>query len=90
MIPTIYQRIFFKGVELDDNERTVGQLGILANDLLEVKILDLSGGQSDVEMIAISSDDGSKEGNEYGRGKAPKKKPEAEGPAFGGTLLSGI
>ena len=90
MVPSIYQRLFFKGVELDNNERTVGQLGILANDLLEVKTLDLGGGESDVEMIAISSDDASKEGNKHARGKAPKKKPEAEGPAFGGTLLSGI
>jgi len=77
-------------VELDDVEKTVDQLGILANDLLEVKALDLGGGESDVEMIGISSESESKEGNNHGKRRASKKKPEAEGPAFSGTLLSGI
>jgi hypothetical protein len=76
-------------MELEDNERTVGQLGILANDLLEVKTLDL-GEESEVEMINVSSSDESKEGSKHGRRRVSKKKPEAEGPAFGGTLLSGI
>jgi len=53
---------------------------------LEVKTLDLGGGESDVEMISVSSEEGYK----LGRRKVPKKEAEAEGPAFGGTLLSGI
>jgi hypothetical protein len=74
-------------VELDDNERTVAQLGILANDLLEGKTLD---GGIDVEMIDISSGDELKEGEKNGRRTVPKKKREDEGLAFGGTLLSGV
>jgi len=57
---------------------------------LEVKTLDLGGGDSDVEMIDVSSDGEMKEGNKHGGKRAPKKQAEAEGPAFGGTLLSGI
>ena len=52
--------------------------------------MDLGGGESDVEMINVSSDDEMKEGYGHGRRRVPKKKAEAEGPAFGGTLLSGI
>jgi len=57
---------------------------------LEVKTLDLGAGESDVEMIDVSSDDEMKEGNKHGRKRVSKKQTEAEGPAFGGTLLSGI
>jgi hypothetical protein len=57
---------------------------------LEVKTLDLGGGESDVEMIDVSSDGETKEGNKQGGRRVPKKQAEAEGPAFGGTLLSGI
>lgn len=68
----------------------MGQLGILANDLLEVKTLDFGEGESDVEMVDVSSDSEMKEGNKHGGRRVPKKQAEAEGPAFGGTLLSGI
>jgi ubiquitin carboxyl-terminal hydrolase 48 len=36
-IPTIYQRLFFKGKELTDNSETVSSLGILANDSLDLR-----------------------------------------------------
>jgi len=62
----------------------------MANDLLEVKTLDLGEGESDVEMIDVSSDGEMKEGNKNGRRRVSKSQAEAEGPAFGGTLLSGI
>ncbi|KAF8587403.1 cysteine proteinase [Ramaria rubella] len=35
-IPTICQRLFFKGRELTDNQETVASLGILANDTLDL------------------------------------------------------
>jgi hypothetical protein len=52
--------------------------------------LDLGGGESDIELIDVSSDDELKEGNRHGRRRVSKRQAEAEGPAFGGTLLSGI
>lgn len=52
--------------------------------------MDHCGSESDVEMIDLSSEDELNTGSKNGRRKESKKKPEAEGPAFGGTLLSGI
>ena len=36
-IPTICQRLFYRGHELEDNSATVTSLGLLANDTLELR-----------------------------------------------------
>ncbi len=36
-IPTICQRLFYREVELEDNEVTVADLSILANDVLDLR-----------------------------------------------------
>ena len=36
-IPTVYQRLFYGGLELEDNAVTAEFLGILANDVLDLR-----------------------------------------------------
>ncbi|KAI0321663.1 hypothetical protein OF83DRAFT_1168297 [Amylostereum chailletii] len=48
-IPTICQRLFYQGCELHDNGATVAVLGILAND-----VLDLREEREDVDLLDIS------------------------------------
>jgi len=36
-IPTVYQRLFYRGHELNDNAETAASLGILANDLFDLR-----------------------------------------------------
>ncbi|TCD68915.1 hypothetical protein EIP91_009466 [Steccherinum ochraceum] len=52
-IPTIYQRLFHRGHELEDNAVTLVSLGVLSND-----VLDLREEPEDVEMIESGDEDG--------------------------------
>ncbi|KAI0688254.1 cysteine proteinase [Cytidiella melzeri] len=36
-IPTISQRLYYQGVELEDNKATIGALGVLSNDTLDLR-----------------------------------------------------
>jgi hypothetical protein len=74
-IPTIYQRLFYKGYELTDNKVTVASLGILINDILELYEVK----PPDEDDVAWGSDADAE----------PVKKRKEEGRAFGGTLLGG-
>ncbi len=75
--PVISQRLFYRGHELDDSSATMLSLGILSNDLLDLK-------EEESEDITILTDSD---------GDAPPvangKKKRTEGEAFGGTLLGG-
>ncbi|KAI0374832.1 cysteine proteinase [Pilatotrama ljubarskyi] len=76
-IPVISQRLFYRGQELDDSSATMLSLGVLSNDLLDLKEenedIDLL---SDTDIDVDSTAPGS-------------RKKRAEGQAFGGTLLGG-
>ncbi|TBU50715.1 cysteine proteinase [Dichomitus squalens] len=75
-IPVISQRLFYRGHELNDSSATMLSLGILSNDLLDLK--------EESEDITILTDSD----NEAPTGENGKKK-RTEGQAFGGTLLGG-
>lgn len=74
-IPVISQRLFYRGQELDDSSATMLSLGVLSNDLLDLK--------EESEDLTILSDT---EDESTARNGAKKR---AEGQAFGGTLLGG-
>uniref|UniRef100_A0A0W0FLB1 ubiquitinyl hydrolase 1 n=1 Tax=Moniliophthora roreri TaxID=221103 RepID=A0A0W0FLB1_MONRR len=48
-IPTICQRLFYQGKELDDGAATVGSIGLFANDILDL--------QEQIEVHELSDDD---------------------------------
>ncbi|KAL5489782.1 hypothetical protein ACEPAI_4614 [Sanghuangporus weigelae] len=73
-VPTISQRLYYNGVELDDNSKTIAELKILNKDILYLR-------EIDEDMIVLDSD------TDDEAGKRPKKR--VEGDAFKGTLLSG-
>ncbi|KDQ60999.1 hypothetical protein JAAARDRAFT_204773 [Jaapia argillacea MUCL 33604] len=72
-VPTICQRLFHHSVELQDNSATVMTMGILSNDLLDLRevLEDESNLNSDAE------------------GGNDAKRRRDEGRGFGGTLLAG-
>ena len=72
-IPVISQRLFYRGHELNDSSATMLSLGILSNDLLDLK--------EESEDITILTDSDC----EAPCGINGKKRTEGE--AFGGTLL---
>ncbi|KAI0780996.1 cysteine proteinase, partial [Trametes elegans] len=76
-IPVISQRLFYRGRELDDSSATMLSLGILSNDLLDLK-------EENEDINMLSDTDIEVDGVSTG----PKKK-RTEGQAFGGTLLGG-
>ncbi|KAI0831247.1 cysteine proteinase [Trametes gibbosa] len=77
-VPVMSQRLFHRGQELDDSSATMFSLGILSNDVLDLKEesenIDLLS-DTDIEVDVPTSG-------------GPKRK-RAEGQAFGGTLLGG-
>ncbi|KAI0721718.1 cysteine proteinase [Cerioporus squamosus] len=75
-VPVISQRLFYRGHELDDSSATMLSLGILSNDLLDLK-------EENEDLIILSDTD-----VESGPANGAKKK-RTEGQAFGGTLLGG-
>jgi hypothetical protein len=70
-VPTICQRLFYRGTELEDSSATIKSLGILANDLLELR-------QEKEDEERLHSD--------VDEDRATPRRKE-EGRAFGGTLL---
>lgn len=72
-IPTICQRLFYQGHELLDNEATVATLGVLSNDVFDLREV-----KEDVDLLDDSDTD-----------RPPAKRRREEGRAFGGTLLAG-
>ncbi|KAL7283349.1 hypothetical protein ACG7TL_002778 [Trametes sanguinea] len=76
-IPVISQRLFYRGQELDDSSATMISLGILSNDILDLK-------EENEDLNLLSDTDVEVDGSSTG----PRKK-RAEGQAFGGTLLGG-
>jgi hypothetical protein len=72
-IPTICQRLFYHGQELDDSSASVGSIGILAND-----ILDLREESEDNDHLNSDTDV-----------SHVKKKRRQEERGFSGTLLGG-
>jgi hypothetical protein len=72
-IPTICQRLFYHGLELDDSSATVQSIGILANDTL-----DLREESEDNDRLNSDSDV-----------SHAKKKRRQEERGFSGTLLGG-
>ncbi|TFK92421.1 cysteine proteinase [Polyporus arcularius HHB13444] len=75
-VPVISQRLFYRGHELDDSSATMLSLGILSNDLLDLK-------EENEDLIILSDTD-----VESGPVNGAKRK-RTEGQAFGGTLLGG-
>ncbi|KDQ17979.1 hypothetical protein BOTBODRAFT_104384 [Botryobasidium botryosum FD-172 SS1] len=75
-IPTICQRLFYSGRELEDNEATVMTLGILAHDVLEL-----------YEHRPAEDDDAF--WNSDGELAEEPKRHRTEERAFHGTLLGG-
>ncbi|KAF8969843.1 hypothetical protein BDZ97DRAFT_1956803 [Flammula alnicola] len=73
-IPTICQRLFYQGQELDDNAATVGSLQLLANDVVYLR---------EAEEIHEIHDSDSEEG-------PLSKRRREEGLGFGGTLLGNV
>ncbi|THH10686.1 hypothetical protein EW145_g1149 [Phellinidium pouzarii] len=73
-IPTISQRLYYRGKELEDNTETVANLQIFERDTLYLK-------EIVEDMIILDSDL-----EDSGTGS----KKRTEGDAFKGTLLSGI
>ena len=57
-IPTIYQRLYYQGRELEDKDATVASLHILAND-----ILDLREESEDIDLLNSGSDREGKSGD---------------------------
>ncbi|KAF4614469.1 hypothetical protein D9613_002689 [Agrocybe pediades] len=70
-VPTICQRLFYKGRELQDNEATVESLQILVNDVIDMR--------EATEVLEIDSDTED--------GQLQVKRRRTEGAGFGGTLL---
>ncbi|CAL1704590.1 unnamed protein product [Somion occarium] len=83
-IPTIYQRLYYRGKEVDDNSAEIVALGVLSNDVLYLKE-----DSEDVDMLDTDDDNvGRKPRDDEGRGfggtllggephKEPEPKPEA-------------
>lgn len=71
-IPTISQRLYYEGVELDDNEETIDSLGVLTNSSL-----DLREQVEDADLLDSNSESEKRQGN----------RRREEGPGFEGTLL---
>ena len=71
----ISQRLFYRGKEINDSSATMLSLGILSNDLL-----DLKEESEDLTILTDTDDEGTI------TGPATKRK-RMEGQAFGGTLL---
>lgn len=72
----MYQRLFYRGHELDDSSATMLSLGVLSNDLLDLK-------EESEDLTILTDTDG-----EGGPPSGAKKR--TEGQAFGGTLLGGF
>ena len=72
-ILVISQRLFHRGRELNDSSATTLSLGILSNDLLDLK-------EESEDITILTDSDGDAPSG---------KKKRAEGEAFGGTLLGG-
>ncbi|TDL21582.1 cysteine proteinase [Rickenella mellea] len=72
-VPTISQRLFYHGRELEGNTTTVADAEILANDVLYLKAI-----EEDDELLLTSDND-----------ELRSRKKRNEGRAFGGTLLGG-
>jgi hypothetical protein len=73
-IPTIYQTLFYRGVELDDKWQTMENIGLTVNDVLDLK--------QEVEDLDILDEDTDV------TPKRPRHDRGVEG--FGGTLLGGF
>jgi hypothetical protein len=74
-IPTISQRLWYAGTELDDNTATMESLGVLSGDTFELK-------EQYEDYGDLEVDDQDNEGSR-------KKLRRDEGAAFSGTLLAG-
>ncbi|KAI8998686.1 cysteine proteinase [Trametes punicea] len=75
-IPVIYQRLFYRGKELEDSSATMLSIGILSNDILDLK-------EENEDITLLSDTDVEIDGSNGGH------KKRVEGQAFGGTLLGG-
>ncbi|KAI0086174.1 cysteine proteinase [Irpex rosettiformis] len=71
-IPTISQRLYYQGLELDDNEATIDSLGVLAGDSM-----DLREQAEDADLLDSNSESESRQ----------RKRRREEGQGFEGTLL---
>lgn len=63
-IPTISQRLYYQGKELNDNAKTLSSLGVLSND-----VMDLREESEDVDLLGSTSDSSPpkrEEGNGFG------------------------
>ncbi|KAF9454646.1 cysteine proteinase [Macrolepiota fuliginosa MF-IS2] len=72
-IPTICQRLFFRGQELQENEATVESLQVFTNEVLDLR--------EENEVHEIGSD--------FEEGQPSKKQRRETERGFGGTVLSG-
>jgi ubiquitin carboxyl-terminal hydrolase 48 len=71
-IPTICQRLFYRGVELEDNDISVASLQLLANDVLDLQE------ENEVHEISDSDEAPKKKRREEGQGFG--------GTLLGGTI----
>lgn len=62
-IPTISQRLYYRGCELVDNAASLGSLGVLSHD-----VLDLKEDSEDIDLLGGSGSEREQVGREEGRG----------------------
>jgi ubiquitin carboxyl-terminal hydrolase 48 len=73
-IPALYQTLFYRGGELDDKWRSMEDIGLMVNDVLDLR--------QEVEDLDIFDEDADV------LPKRPRRDTGVEG--FGGTLLGGF
>ncbi|KAJ3545017.1 hypothetical protein NM688_g5677 [Phlebia brevispora] len=58
-IPTIYQRLYYQGHELEDNTATISSLNILANDVVELRE-----DSEDIDLLGSDTEGGTRQTDE--------------------------
>jgi hypothetical protein len=85
--PVIYQRVFFKGREIEDAAETIESIGITQGEALQVYEMKVDE-DSDVDMSILHDHIPSHRSRSTSQKNKPKSNGRAEG--FGGTALSGL
>lgn len=85
-IPTLYQRVFFKGREIEDSAETVESIGITEGEALQILLCDVPN-EDDVD-VSLLDDVVPVTRSRTTTKDNPKSNGRAEG--FAGTALSGF
>ena len=94
-IPTICQRLFYKGQELEDNSATVAALQVLANDVLDLReaeeVLDINSDSDERPAIKRRREEGPAFGgtllgnSDSAWSSSPEDTPGTPGPPYPGV-----